>query len=165
GYWRTVCSIWSAWMQGRAGEPELGTARLRDNLGAYLDTGGRLAVPHFQILLADLRLAAGDRPGALDALRAGQEQIEATGERVSEPELNWFLGRVLMAGDSPEPVAATAAYERAMLSAREQNAKLLELRAAALLALHQREIGEARTALARVESLCSWFGPESETPD
>jgi class 3 adenylate cyclase/tetratricopeptide (TPR) repeat protein len=165
GYWRTVCSIWSAWMRGRAGEPELGTALLRENLDAYLESGGRLAVPHFQILLAQLRLAAGDRAGALEALRAGQEQLDATGERMSEPELNWFLGRVFMAGDSPEPVAATAAYERAMLSAREQNAKLLELRAATHLALHQREVGEARTALARVESLCSWFGPESETPD
>jgi predicted ATPase len=165
GYWQTVCSLWAAWLRGRCGELEAGVASLREELVAYVAAGSRLALPHFYILLADLLLASGDRRGALDALRSGEEHIEATGERFSECELNMFLARALMAGGEPDPAAATAAYERAVDVARLQDAALLELRAASQLAAHQRQIGDDPTALPRVESLCNWFGPESRLPD
>jgi predicted ATPase len=165
GYWRAVSSLLSGWLQGRAGELELGTTRLEESLDAYLGSGSRLGLSHFHILLADLRLAAGDRRRALDELRAGEEYIEETGERFSESELFRFKARALMAGDSPDPHGATAAYERAIGAAREQNAKLLELRAATRLAAHQRKIGEPCTALGQVAALCDWFPPTSELPD
>src|ERR1700724_4755918 len=75
GYWRTVCSLWSAWLAGRVGDLEQGIARLQEQLVAYIASGSRLAVPHFYILLADLRLAAGDRRRALGALDAGEQHI------------------------------------------------------------------------------------------
>jgi tetratricopeptide (TPR) repeat protein len=165
GYWRTVSSLHSAWLRGRTGELEAGTARLQASLDAYLCSGSTLILPHFYILLADLHLAAGDQTRALDALRAGEEHIEATGERFSQSELFVFLGRAHMAGDSPDPHAATAAYESAVLAAREQNARLLELRAGTRLAVHQRAIGERCTAIEQVASLCDWFTPASELPD
>jgi multidrug resistance efflux pump len=89
-------------------------------------------------------------------LRIGEEYIEATGERLSEAELFRFKGRLLMRHDPP---AATAAFERAMETAREQNARLLELQAATRLAEHQHKLGEPCTALDRVAELCEWFGP------
>jgi len=165
GYWRTVCSLWSAWLQGRSGQLELGIARLQEELVAYFAAGSRLAVPHFYILLADLRLAVGDRRRALDALRSAQEHVEATGERFSESDLHMFRGRALMSGAEPDATAATAAFERAVEVAREQNAALLELRAATYLASHQLQVREPPTALARVETLCRWFGPDSRIPD
>jgi class 3 adenylate cyclase/predicted ATPase len=165
GYWRAVSSLLSGWLQGRTGELERGTTRLEESLDAYLRSGSRLGLSHFHILLADLRRAAGDQRRALDLLRAGEEYIEETGERFSESELFRFKGRVLMAGDSPDPHGATAAFERAVGAAREQNAKLLELRAATRLAEHQRRIGEACTALDDVAVLCDWFGPASELVD
>ena len=165
GYWRTVSALFSGWLQGRAGELELGTTRLEESLDAYLASGSRLGVPHFHILLADLRLAAGDRRGALDALRGGEEYIEETGERFSESELFRLKARALMVGDSPDPDGATAAYERAVGAARDQKAKLLELRAANRFAAHQRTIGDTCTALDQVAALCHWFGPTSELPD
>jgi predicted ATPase len=165
GYWRTVSSLLSGWLRGRAGELELGTSRLEESLGAYRASGSMLGTPHFQVLLADLRLLAGDRRSALDALRAGEEYIEETGERFSESELLRFKGRVLMAGDSPDPEGATSAYERAVAAAREQNAKMLELRAATRLAAHQRSTGGARTSLDDLAALCEWFPAGSELPD
>ena len=165
GYWRTVSSLLTAWLRGRAGDVELGTARLEESLGAYRASGSRLGTPHFQVLLADLRLAAGDRRRALEALRTGEEYIEETGERFSESELLRFKGRVLMAEDSPDPAGAAAAYERAVAVAREQNAKMLELRAATRLAAHQRSSGESATAVEDVAALCAWFPEASELPD
>jgi class 3 adenylate cyclase/predicted ATPase len=165
GYWRTVSTLLGGWLQGRAGDLEGGTARLEESLDAYLAAGNRLSLPHFQILQADLRLAAGDRRGALDLLDAGEAHIEETGERFSESELFRFRARVLMAGDDPDPQGATAAYERAVRTAREQNARLLELRAATRLAAHQLQLGETPTALDRVAALCEWFAPAPELPD
>jgi class 3 adenylate cyclase/tetratricopeptide (TPR) repeat protein len=165
GYWRTVSCLLGGWLQGRAGALERGTARVEESLAAYLASGSRLSLPHFQILLADLRLAAGDRHGALELLRAGEEHIAQTGERFSESELFRFKGRALMTGDCPDPHGAVVAYEHAVRVAREQNAKLLELRAAARLAAHQRKVGAPPAALDDVAALCEWFGPASDLPD
>ena len=165
GYWRTVSSLLSGWVQGRAGALPLGTTRLEESLDAYLRSGSRLGLPHFQILLADLRLAAGDPRRALDALSVGQEYIEETGERFSESELFRFKGRVLTSAQPPDLHGATAAYERAVSASREQNAKLLELRAATRLAELQHKVGETPSARDRVAALCDWFPPASELAD
>jgi predicted ATPase len=165
GYWRAVSSLLAGWLRGRAGELELGTTRVEQSLEAYLRSGSRLGLPHLYVLLADLRLAADDRSGALDVLSAGEEYMEETGERFSASELFRFKGRALMAGDTPDPRAATTAYETAVRAAREQNAKLLELRAATRLAEHQRAIGEPCSAIDRVVALCDWFGSSSELAD
>jgi predicted ATPase len=165
GYWRTVSSLLSGWLQGRAGDMTGGTALVKESLDAYLASGSRLGLPHFQILFADLRRAAGDKRGALDLVLAGEEYIEETGERFSESELFRFKGRLLMTGDAPDPDAATAAFERAISSARDQNAKLLELQAATRLGEYQARLGEPATALDRVATLCDWFGPDAQLPD
>jgi class 3 adenylate cyclase/predicted ATPase len=165
GYWRIVSALFSGWLQGRAGELDAGIRRVQESLEEYTSSGSRLSLPHFHILLADLLLAAGDQRRALDVLRAGEEYVEATGERFSESELYRFKGRALLAGDSPDLDGATAAFERAVTVAREQNAKLLELRAANQLAAHQRKLGDGGPVLVQLGSLCDWFGPESELPD
>ena len=168
GYWHTVSLLHAGWQQGRAGQLRSSVAVLEEQIDAYLASGSRLSLPHFYILLADLRLAAGDQPQALEALRAGRAHIIETGERFSESELFRFMGRALMTGDAPDPEAATGAYEQAISAAAEQNAKLLELRAVTGLAVHQGRTGEDVTALERVAELCDWFGQgesASELPE
>jgi predicted ATPase len=168
GYWHTVSLLHAAWQQGRGGQLSSSIATLEQQLDEYLASGSRLSLPHFYILLADLRLAAGDQPRALEALRAGRAHMIDTGERFSESELLRFMGRALMTGDAPDPEAATAAYEQAIAAAAEQNAKLLELRAVTGLAVHQGRTGDQVTALDRVADLCDWFeraGQGSELPD
>jgi class 3 adenylate cyclase/predicted ATPase len=165
GYWRTASALLAAWIRGRAGEIETGTREFRANLDKYVGSGSRLGLPHFHILYADLRRAAGDFDDALALLRAGEEFIEETGERFSESELFRFKGRLLMSGDRPDPDAATAAFERAVATARAQNARLLELQAATRLADHQVKLGEDAPVLDRVSELCEWFGPESQLAD
>ena len=164
-YWRAFSSVLSAWRQGRDGDVEEGAARLRVSLDKYLASGSRLGLAHFCIYLATLQLEAGDQAAALEALATGADHIETTGERLAESELFRLQGRALMAGQAPEPELATAAYERAVESARVQNARLLELRAAARLVSHQRRIGQPLAALDRVAELCEWFGAGSDLPD
>jgi predicted ATPase len=159
GYWRTVSSLLGGWLLGRAGELERGNAQLEASFEEYVASGSRLGLPHFHILRADLRRVAGDKRRAMELLDLGEQYIEETGERLSESELHRFRGRMWMAGDDPDPDAATREFERAVAAAREQNAKLLELQAATRLAEHQRKMGDPCTAFERISELCEWFGP------
>ena len=93
GYWRTVSLLHAAWQQGRAGRAATQYRRPGGAARGLPGSGSRLSLPHFYILLADLRLAAGDQPQALEALRAGRAHIIETGERFSESELLRFMGR------------------------------------------------------------------------
>jgi hypothetical protein len=70
-----------------------------------------------------------------------------------------------MSGDSLDPAAATAAFERAVTSAQAQNAKLLELRAITHLVVHQRRLGQDCAAIERLETLCQWFSTSPDLPD
>ena len=101
------------------------------------------------MLAADLALAADDPKRALESIKAGEEHIQATGERFSESELYRFKSRVLLVQGDPDQAAE--ACGRAVAVAREQNAKLLELRA--LTQLVQREPSGAE----RLAELCDWF--------
>lgn len=166
GYWRAVSSVLTWWLRGRTtGEIETSSERVRRGVDAYLASGSRLGLPSFHILAADLRRVAGDKQGALDLVRVGEEYIEETGERQSESELYRFKGRLLMTGDDPDPDAATAAFERAVSVAREQNARLLEIQSVTRLAEHQRKTGATCSALERVAELCEWFGPDCRLID
>jgi class 3 adenylate cyclase/tetratricopeptide (TPR) repeat protein len=164
GYWRIVSALFSGWSKGRAGEPRIGAKEIEDSLDEYIASGCKLALTNFYVLLADLRLAAGDQGAALEALRAGEQHLETTGERFFQSELSRFMGRTLMEGPAPDPDAATAAYEQAVAAARAQEAKLPWLRAATHLAMHRRNLGAASAELDELSSLCEWFG-ECELPD
>jgi class 3 adenylate cyclase/tetratricopeptide (TPR) repeat protein len=159
GYWRTVSSLLYWWLRGRTGEVESSSERVRRSLDEYQASGSRLGLPQLQLLAADLRRVAGDKQGALDLLRVGEDYMEETGERQSESELYRFKGRLLMTGADADPEAATEAFERAMRVARAQNARLLEVQSATRLAEHQLRLGTPCTALDRVAELVEWFGP------
>ena len=165
GYWSNVCSMWSAWLQTVDGQSEEGTALLERHLDAYRASGGRIGIASFNCLLAAVYLGAGTRRPALELLRAGQEHIDATGERWFEPEVQWLTARALMTGEAPDRAAAGAAFERAVRAAGDQGARLWELRAAIGLAVLEREYDAAPMARARLHSLCRWFGADSQLPE
>ena len=160
-----MCKIWTAWARGLQGDAENQVRVLEGLTAGYASSGGRVATPHFRALLAEVQLAAGARGPALASVALGQRHIDASGERLYEPELQWLTGRALIAGPEPDTAAATAAFERAVASARDQEARLLELRAATGLALHQSRIGGPVTVLETMTSLCAWFGEDSSLPD
>jgi class 3 adenylate cyclase len=165
GYWSTVCAIWAAWVEGLSGDARAAGARLEQHIERYLRSGGRVGLPHFQALLAEVELAGGRRARALEALATAQQHIDVAGERFYEPEVQWLTARMLGAGEEPEPDAAQAAYARAIEAARTQNATLLELRAATGLAIQQRRAGAAETALPLVALLCARLADEPDVPD
>jgi predicted ATPase len=89
--------------------------------------------------------------------------VARTGERWLEAEFNRHKGQLLLQQGHSE--AAEELYRKALSIAREQEAKLWELRAAVSLAQLRRDQGshtEARDLLAPVYG---WFTEGFDTPD
>ena len=120
GYWRLLSTLLEGWLRRDL-------AQVDASLDAYRRSGATLGMSRFQLLRADLCLAAGDQAGALAALEASERHIAQTGERYSEADLYRFKARL-------DPEHAPALLERAIDIARAQGAVLFERRAATQLA-------------------------------
>jgi hypothetical protein len=107
--WRQWARSLQWWAGEGAEEPEL---------------PGPLLRPYFQLLAADDTRVEDGRAIAL--LTAALETSKATGERFCEPEILRVRGDRRAAAD---PVAAAEDYRAAVELARQQGAKVLELRA------------------------------------
>lgn len=106
-------------------------------LQAWRDTGTLLTFPHALAAAARVQLHGGRLDKALQQLAQALEIVERTGERWYEPELHRLQGSWLLqhGGTGASALAqARACFERALLLARAQGARLFERRAAASLA-------------------------------
>ena len=94
-----------------------------------------------------------------DALRI----VEWTGERWFAAELNRHKGQLLLRDGQPE--AAEPLYRKALSIAREQEAKLWELRATASLVRLRRDQGRLAEARDLLAPIYGWFTEGFDTPD
>ena len=134
-------------------------------MAGYRATGAELWAPDFLLLLAQAHGWAG-RPGTgLALLAEALDRAEASGGRWLEAELHRFRGELLLTPPERDPVAAEAAFRRALAVARDQGAGQWELRAATGLARLWQAQGrrtEARDLLAPVHGR---FTEGLDTPD
>ena len=89
--------------------------------------------------------------------------VDRTGERWFEAELNRHKGQLLLRQGHAE--AAEELYRKALSIAREQEAKLWELRAAASLARLSRDQGRRAEARHLLAPVYGWFTEGFDTPD
>jgi predicted ATPase len=148
---RAQGAIYRGWVKVKDGHVAQGRSLLRGGLSAYRATGAEVGMPHFYGLLARASGIAGQIEDALSLLDDALRIVARTGERWFAAELHRLKGKVLLRQGHTE--AAEDLYRKALSVAREQEAKLWELRAAVSLARLHREQGhraEARDLLAPV---------------
>jgi predicted ATPase len=136
---------------------------MREGVAAYRATGAMAFVPYQIALLARAYEIAGQVEEAADLLDESLQIVDQTGERWLEAEQHRHKGQLLLRQRQLE--AAEVLYRRALSIAREQEAKLWELRAAVSLARlcgDQGRCGEAHDVLAPVYG---WFTEGFDTPD
>ena len=140
-----------------------GEEALRDGLALYRRTGSKWGLPFWLANFASLASQGTDEAMAL--VREGLDAVEATGERWYEAELYRLRGTLAQPGTSRDDGLAENDFLTARRIAVEQEAKLLELRAAVSLARLWGEQGrrvEARDLLAPVYG---WFTEGFDTAD
>ena len=162
-FWGALGTIYRGWVSVKNGHVTEGISLLRRGSSVYRATGAKTWVPHHISLLARACEIVGQIEEATALLDDALQIVERTGERWFVAELNRIKGELLQRQEHTE--AAEELYCQALSIAREQEAKLWELRAAVSLAQLWSEQGrpsEARNLLAPV--YC-WFTEGFCTPD
>jgi predicted ATPase len=162
--WMRPATVYAGWSQAENGEAGEGAAMIRDGLARYRAVGAALSLPLYLGSLASVEAAAGKPRAALELLDEAQAASASGDEHWIAAEISRLAGEMLLAG-----AADTAGAERKFLAAlavaREQGAKLWELRAATSLArlwAEQDRRGEGRELLA---PLYGWFTEGLGTAD
>ena len=139
-------------------------ARIQAGLDAYRATGAALFVPYSLALLGVVHGAAGRAAEGQRLVAEALDAVNATGERWFEAELHRIEGELLRSAGWDRGTTE-ARFLRAMAIAREQNAKLWELRAAISLANLWRDQGRRAEAHDLLAPIYGWFSEGFDTPD
>jgi predicted ATPase len=156
-------TIHRGWLKVMNGDVAEGMSLLRSGSTAYRAIGQEAWMPYFMALLAGACEIAGQVEEGLALLDDALQIAKRTGERWFAAELNRRKGELMLRQGQSE--AAEELYHQALSIARDQEAKLWEVRAAASLARLRRDQGrhaEARDLLAPVYG---WFTEGFDTPD
>jgi predicted ATPase len=140
-----------------------GISLLRRGSNAYRATGAEAWVPHNIALLATACEIGEEVQEAATLLEDALLMVERTGEHWFAAELYRQRGQLLLRHGQSK--VAEELYYKALSIAKEQEAKLWELRAAVNLTRLRRDQGrltEARDLLAPVHG---WFTEGFDTPD
>ncbi len=148
--------------EGRADE---GVALMREGIAGHRATGTELGASVWSGgWLAEGLLRAGLVEGALHVVDDALAFVERTGERFHEAEL-WRLQAESLRQNGAGEAEVEAALQRALVSARQCNAKSLELRAAMALAQARQGREGSAAAAAELARVHEWFGEGRETRD
>jgi len=154
-----VWLVWSvllrAWAIAELGHVAEGLRTLSHGIEQVRSTGVRTTFPFFLGLCAEQHLKLGQSEAGLDAVREGLEWAETTGEHSSDAELHRVRGELLrQRGQERE---AGESFAAAIAVARQQHARLFELRATVSLGRQLWDLGrpeEARQRLAVIHARC-----------
>jgi class 3 adenylate cyclase/tetratricopeptide (TPR) repeat protein len=149
-----------AWQGDGAGS----LAQGRRGLAIYRASGSRAATTTAFATLGQAHALLGQYTEGLQAVGEGLDLAESMGEYCWKPELFRVRGELLLGQDPANPAAAEAAFQQAIASARRQQARSLELRAAVNLARLWRS-QRPREAEALLREIYDWFTEGFATPD
>src|SRR5262245_11069144 len=140
-----------------------GIPMLRRGLAAYRATGAEAFVPYQIALLAKACEIAGQIEEAADLLDDALQIIELTGERWLEAELHRHKGELVLRGGRPD--AAEELFRKALNIAKQQEAKLWQLRSAMSRARLCRDWGHRTEARDLLAPVYEWFSEGFDTQD
>jgi predicted ATPase len=162
-FYRASGAIFRGWVKVKNGDVTEGVSLLRSGSSAYRATGATAWVPLHIAFLAGACEIAGQVEEGATLLDQALQFAERTGERSFAAELNRHKGRLLL--QQGHTGAAEELYRKALGIAREQEAKLWELRAAASLARLWRDQGRRAAARDLLAPVYGWFTEGFATPD
>jgi predicted ATPase len=158
---------WANLLQGRSlaalGRSNEGFTLITNSFSMMRATGAVLGTPFALMMLAEVNDAAGHPSEALNCVAEAVQIIEANDERWLASEVLRLRGRLLKAGG--DLAAAEDSYSQAVAIAREQGAKLFELRAATDLARVWRDQGKREQAHELLAPVYDWFTEGFDTRD
>jgi len=160
-FWLRRGKSYTGWTAAVNGRPEEGRAVIAEALAELGRAGVLLYGPDIRAMLADVHARMGQSDHALTVLDEALGICARTGEVWVEAELHRRKGELRRA----DPTAAEILFQRAIGIARNQSAKLFELRASVSLARLWVEHGRRDEALALLTPIYAWFTEGFDAPD
>jgi predicted ATPase len=164
-YWRATGSLWWGWTLVQQRDTEEGLTRIQQSLAHFRATDNVQTIPHALIVLAEVYGQIGDPGKGLEALAEALVVLERTNERRREAEIHRLRGELLLLLRGRHWAEAEACFERALAVAREQGARMWELRAASSLARLWADQGRRREAHDLLAPVYGWFTEGFDTAD
>jgi predicted ATPase len=161
--WRAMGTVHRGWVMVKNGDLTRGISLLRSGWAAYRATGTDMWTPYNTALLARACEFAGHIEKGLTLLNDALQIVEQTGQRWFAAELYRHKGQLLLRQGRTE--AAEELYYKALSIAREQEAKLWELRAAMSFARLRRDQGRYAEAHDLLAPVYDCFTESFDTPD
>jgi predicted ATPase len=164
-YWLATGRLWEGWALVQRQDIKQGLAQIQESLAQFRTNGNVQTIPHALSVLAEVYGRAGEPQKGLEALAEALAVLERTNERRREAEVHRLRGTLLLAMPGSHWGDAEACFSRALAIAREQSARMWELRAAVSLARLRAEQGKRAEARNLLSPVYSWFTEGFETPD
>jgi predicted ATPase len=162
GFYRALALTHRGWCLAALGRADEGIPLFTAGVAAMHELGCVAYGPWELALLGDARRMAGQWHAALEHFTEARCLADETEDRYFEAETARLTGEVLLAVD--DAAAAEATYEEAIAIARQQSAKLWELRAAISLARLWRGQGRRAEARGMLGPIYGWFTEGFGTP-
>ena len=159
----TLGTMLSGWALAAGGQVREGLDQLRAGSVTWPDD--REALAPSTVRLAEVCGAAGEVDEGLRLIDDALAQITRSRQRMYEAELLRLQGTLRLLSPAPDPSGAEASFRRALAAAREQNARMWELRAASSLARLWRDQGKLAEGRDLLAPVYSWFTEGFDTAD
>jgi predicted ATPase len=161
--YRALGRVYRGWCLAALGRGDEGIPLLAAGLADWRESGVLVYWPTGLTMLGDACRMAGELQAALQHLAEAVRSAEETEVRWSEAETLRLTGEVLLAtGDS---AAAEARFHESIAIARQQSAKLWEVRAATSLARLWRDQDKRAESRGLLAPVYSWFTEGFGTKD
>ena len=132
----------------------------------YRGRGYRIGITALYVLLCPVLLRSNQAEAALEIIEQGLVAANNNTERVFEAELYRLKAQVMLSrGGEEARLEAQSLLDQALTTARAQNAKILELRAATDLAAIWIGDGRREAAFQLLAPVYFWFREGFDTPD
>jgi adenylate cyclase len=163
--WVARGALLRGWALVQQGQAQEGIAQMHQGLRAYRATGGEATRPYYLALLAEAQGSMGQPAEGLLTLTEALLLADKTGERWYEPERYRLKGELLLQQSVDNHLETEACFHHAINVARSQQAKSLELRAAASLARLWQQQGKRDEARQVLGDVYHWFTEGFDTVD
>jgi DNA-binding SARP family transcriptional activator/predicted negative regulator of RcsB-dependent stress response len=162
-YWPLDGLVILGWAQAELGDRDAGISSIRAGLSDPLLKEYRFLQPLRLSLLGEQAAKSGDNERGLSLLDQSLAIMEQNEERWCKSELFRRKGEILLR--SGNPASAEAAFQFALSAARDQEAKMLELRGAVQLAGLWQSQGRSAEAKQLLSPIFDWFSEGWDTVD
>jgi class 3 adenylate cyclase/tetratricopeptide (TPR) repeat protein len=145
------------------GEQSGAFEEIRATMDEHRGAGYQLGITALYVLLCPVLFANQEHEAALALIEQGLATTSRSSERIFEAELYRLKARALSLRGGPD--AGAELLQKALVTARSQHARALELRAATDIAALWMEQGRRQDAIALLAPVHGWFTEGLETQD